>query len=168
MWKRRRIGKHKDDRLDHPLVVFNKSPIHGTGAFARVDIRRGKRIIEYIGRKLSKAAAQAELEKQNTYIFTLDDEHDIDGNVAWNPARFFNHSCAPNCETEIARGRIWIYALRHIRAGEELTYNYNHGLDDYQDRPCHCGAANCAGYMVAEVYFGMLEKKPAPGFDGRP
>ena len=160
MWKRWRTHKRKDERLDHPLVVFKKSPIHGIGGFARVDIRAGKRIIEYIGPRISKDAAQAELEKQNTYLFTLDDNYDIDGSVAWNAARFFNHSCAPNCETEIDRGRIWVYALRHIRAGEELTYNYNHGLDDYQNRPCRCGAATCVGYMVAEAYFAMLPENP--------
>lgn len=160
MWKHWWTRQPRDDHIEHPLVVFKKSPIHGTGGFARVDIRRGKRIIEYIGPRLSKAAAQAELEKQNTYIFTLDDDHDIDGSVAWNAARFINHSCAPNCETEIDRGRIWIYALRHIKAGEELTYNYNHGLDNYQDRPCHCGASSCVGYMVAEAYFAMLPKNP--------
>lgn len=160
MWKRWQPRQSGHDGIDHPLVVFKKSPIHGTGGFARVDIRRGKRIIEYIGPKISKAAAQAELEKQNTYIFTLDEDYDIDGNVAWNAARFFNHSCAPNCETEVARGRIWVYALRHIKAGEELTYNYNHELDDYQDRPCHCGAPNCVGYRVAEAYFAMLPDIP--------
>lgn len=161
MWKHWWKRKPKDNGIDHSLVVFKKSPIHGTGGFARVDIRRGKRIIEYIGPLVSKAAAQAELEKHNTYIFTLDDDYDIDGNVAWNPARFFNHSCMPNCETEIARGRIWIYALRHIRGGEELTYNYNHGFEDYQDRPCRCGASSCVGYMVAEAYFAMLPENPS-------
>lgn len=160
MWKHRRTKTVTNDLTDHPLVVFKPSPIHGTGGFARVNIRRGKRIIEYVGVKLSKAAAQAELEKQNTYIFTLDDDYDIDGSVAWNAARFFNHSCAPNCETQIVGDRIWVYALHHIVAGEELTYNYNHGLDDYQDRPCHCGASSCVGYMVAPSYFGMLPGAP--------
>ncbi|MCZ6622711.1 MAG: SET domain-containing protein-lysine N-methyltransferase [bacterium] len=162
MWRRRRSKTAKNELTDHPLVVFKQSPIHGTGGFARVGIRRGKQIIEYVGTKLSKAAAQAELEKQNTYIFTLDDDYDIDGSVAWNAARFFNHSCTPNCETEIVGTRIWVYALRRIMLGEELTYNYNHGLDDYQDRPCHCGAPNCVGYMVAEAYFAMLPDDQCP------
>jgi SET domain-containing protein len=56
------------------------------------------------------------------------------------------------------RGRIWLYALRKIKAGEELTYNYSHDLDDYEERPCHCGASNCVGYMVAEQFFKTLRQ----------
>ena len=146
-------------RNDQPLVVFKKSKIHGTGGFARMDIRRGIRIIEYVGRKLNKTEAQAELEKQNHYIFTLDDQCDIDGSVEWNPARFINHACRPNCEAEIDRGRIWILARRSIKAGEELTYNYSYELEDYESRPCNCGGRGCIGYMVAEEHFKKLSEK---------
>ncbi len=144
---------------DHPLVVFKDSQIHGTGGFARIDIRRGKRIIEYVGNKLSKDEAEAELNKLNYFIFILDDEFDIDGSVDWNPARLINHSCYPNCEVNIVRNRIWLYALRNIPAGTELTFNYSHDLEDYEDRPCDCGSANCVGYMVAETHFRELRRK---------
>jgi SET domain-containing protein len=144
---------------NHPLVIFKKSTIHGTGGFARVDLRREKRIIEYVGPKLSKAEAQAELDQHNAYLFTLDEDYDIDGSVAWNPARFLNHSCAPNCEAEVVRGHIWLYAARSIKAGEELTYNYGHGLAGYEDRPCHCGASSCVGYMVAEKHFDTIRQR---------
>ena len=70
----------------HPLVATKRSPIHGTGGFARVDLRRRKRIIEYIGLILSKTDGQVELDQNNTYIFTLDDLTDIDGIVEWNLA----------------------------------------------------------------------------------
>lgn len=143
---------------DHPLIVFKNSTIHGIGGFARRDIRRGKRLIEYVGPKLSKAEAQVELQKQNAYIFTLDDAYDIDGSVAWNAARFLNHSCNPNCEVGVVRGRIWIYALRVIQAGEELTYNYSYDFEDYEHRPCNCGAPNCVGYMVAEQFFATVRQ----------
>ncbi|ETX07834.1 MAG: hypothetical protein ETSY2_08890 [Candidatus Entotheonella gemina] len=146
-------------RNEHPLVIFKKSKIHGIGGFARADIQRGIRIIEYVGPKLAKAEAQAELEKQNSYIFTLDDDYDIDGSVEWNLARFINHGCQPNCEAEIDRDRIWILARRSIKAGEELTYNYSYDLDDYENRPCHCGAQGCVGYMVAERYFTRLRDR---------
>jgi SET domain-containing protein len=89
--------------------------------------RKRQRIIEYIGPKLSKAKGLAELERGNASLFALDEDDDIDGSVTWNPARFLNHSCVPNCEAGIVRQHIWIYALRRIQAGEELTYNY--GLD---------------------------------------
>ena len=148
----------KPSQTAHPLILFKPSPIHGTGGFARVNIRRGKRIIEYVGPKISKAEAQAELLKPNYYIFTLDETHDIDGSVPWNVARLLNHSCEPNCEAEVVRGRIWIYALRAIKAGAELTFNYSHGLEDYEQYPCHCGAPNCVGYMVAEEFFPTLRR----------
>lgn len=145
---------------DHPLVVFKKSPIHGRGGFARADIRKGKRIIEYVGEKLTKEEAEKALENSNCYVFTVNDEFDLDGSVDWNPARFLNHSCNPNCESGVQRNRIWIYALKTIKKGEELTYNYGHGIDDYLDRPCRCGAKNCAGYMVAEEHFKTIRKTP--------
>jgi SET domain-containing protein len=153
------MGVRKLRQDQHPLIVFKPSSIHGTGGFARRDIRRGKRIIEYVGPKLTKAEAQAELGKQNVYIFILDDDHDIDGSVDWNAARFINHSCDPNCEVEIVRGRIWIAARRDIEAGEELTYNYSHDLENYEERPCYCGALNCVGYMVAEEFFNTLRQR---------
>ena len=111
-------------RSRHPLVSFRKSKIQGTGGFAKVDIRRGKRIVEYDGPRISQEEAQALIEQGNAYIFILDDEAAINGWAPWNMARFINHSCAPNCESRIVRDRVWLYALRTIRAGEELTYNY--------------------------------------------
>lgn len=145
--------------LDHPLVMFQPSRIHGIGGFAWVDLRKGQRIIEYIGPKISKAKAREELNKGNAYIFTLDQDYDIDGSVAWNPARFLNHSCSPNCESDIVRGRIWIYAKRRIKAGEELTYNYGFGLGGFEDRPCNCGASTCVGFMVAEKHFATVRRR---------
>ena len=129
---------------------FKASPIHGTGGFARVDIPAGTRIIEYVGRKISKTESLRLCELSNQYIFALDGEQDLDGNVNFNPARFLNHSCAPNCEAAPENGRVWIIALRDIRLAEEITFNYGYDLDDYRDHPCRCGAPGCAGYIVAE------------------
>jgi hypothetical protein len=145
--------------LDHPLVLFKLSRIHGIGGFAWVDLRKGQRIIEYMGPKISKEKGLAELKQDNAYIFSLDEDYDIDGSVAWNPARYLNHSCVPNCEAAIVRQRIWLYARRRIVAGEELTYNYGHGLGGYEDRPCHCGASACVGFMVDEQYFATLRHR---------
>lgn len=143
----------------HPLVMFMNSPIHGTGGFARIDLRRGQRIIEYIGPRLTLAEGQKELDKHNAYLFTLNEISLIDGSVEWNPARFLNHHCEPNCESGIIRNRLWFYALRAIRSGEELTYNYGHALTGYRERPCHCGAAICVGYRVAEKHFTKIRKR---------
>ena len=102
-------------------------------------------------------------EQNNAYIFTLNDQQDLDGNVPWNPARFINHSCAPNCEAEKDDDRIWVIATRDIGAGEEITFNYGYDLVDYKDSPCLCGAPNCVGYMVAEEYFEHVLSRKAGG-----
>jgi hypothetical protein len=148
-------------RSRHPLVAFGKSRIQGTGGFARVAIRRGKRIVEYDGPRLSQEEAQGLIDRGNVYIFTLNDKVAINGWVRWNMARFINHSCAPNCESRIVRDRVWLYALRSIRAGEELTYNYGYELNDTDAKPCRCGSATCVGYMVAERYFDLLRQRQA-------
>jgi len=145
--------------LDHPLILFQPSRIHGIGGFAWVDLRKGQRIIEYVGPKLAKAKRQEDLERDNPYLFSLDEDYDIDGSVMWNPARFLNHSCVPNCEAVMVRGRIWIYARRRIHAGEELTHNYSYPLAGYEARPCHCGASTCVGYRVAEKHFATIRKR---------
>ena len=144
---------------EHPLAAFKTSAIHGTGGFARVDLQEGQRIIEYVGPRLAPADLQTAIDAGNAYLFILDADDAIDGSVAWNPARFLNHSCDPNCESRIVRGRVWFYALRAIRAGEELTYNYGNGLSDYLDRPCRCGASACVGFRVAAKHFATLRKR---------
>jgi SET domain-containing protein len=137
-------------------VEFKASPIHGTGGFARANIPAGTRIIEYVGRRISKTESLRQCELNNQHIFALDDEHDLDGCVSFNPARFLNHSCSPNCEAELADGRVWIIALRNIQTAEEITFNYGYDLDDYKEHPCRCGAPECAGYIVAESLIAHL------------
>jgi hypothetical protein len=135
------------------MVLFKGSPIHGTGGFAKAAIGKGARILEYLGERISKGESLRRCEQSNAFIFALNDELDLDGNVPWNPARFINHSCAPNCEAEKDDDHIWIIATRDIRAGEEITFNYGYGLEDYKDYPCRCGSPDCVGYMVAEEFF---------------
>lgn len=84
------------------------------GCFALAKIRPGKRLIEYVGEKISKAESLQRCEAENVYIFTLNDEYDLDGNVGWNPAKFINHSCSPNCEADLTDGEIWITSIRAI------------------------------------------------------
>lgn len=144
------------------LIEFKPSPIHGVGGFARKDIPAGTRLLEYQGLRISKAESLRRCEANNQYIFSLTNEVDLDGNVTWNPARFLNHSCAPNCDAEMQEGRIWIVARKNIQAGEEITFNYGFDLEDYKDYPCRCGAHGCVGYMVAEEFFDRF--RPASGF----
>jgi SET domain-containing protein len=143
------------------LITFRRSTIHGTGGYARRNIAARAVVVEYVGEKITKAEALIRCEANNEYIFTLDDEFDLDGNVPWNPARFLNHSCAPNCEAEVEAGRITIMALRNIAAGEELTFNYGYDLEDYRDHPCQCGTAECPGFIVAEQFFDHVRRQNA-------
>jgi uncharacterized protein len=147
------------------MIEFRDSGIHGMGGFARRKIRKGTPLIEYVGEKITKAQAAERIDAENPFIFSLDDETDVDGDVPWNPARFLNHSCEPNAEAEIIGEQIWILALRDIQAGEEITYNYSYDLEGYEDHPCRCGSAKCVGYMVAEEFFPKFgragKKEPA-------
>jgi uncharacterized protein len=142
-------------------AVFKASAIHGTGGFAKRRISKDTRVIEYVGEKISKSESLRRCEANNPFIFSLNDEQDLDGNVAWNPARFLNHSCTPNCEAEKDEDRIWIIAARDIQAGEEITFNYGYDLEEYKDYPCHCGSPGCVGYMVAEELFAHVLKRKA-------
>jgi SET domain-containing protein len=133
-------------------LLFRQSDIHGLGAFARCDIVAGTRIIEYLGEKIDKPESLRRCQRDNQYIFSLGESYDLDGNVPWNPARFINHSCEPNCVAELEEERIWIIAARDIRAGEEVTFNYGYDLVDYKQYRCSCGSPGCIGYMVAPEF----------------
>lgn len=157
------ISAPENDRLvcETELITFRRSTIHGTGGYARRNIAARTPVIEYLGEKITKAEALVRCEANNEYVFTLDDEFDLDGNVPWNPARFINHSCAPNCEAEVEAGRIVIVALREILAGEELTFNYGYDLEDYREHPCRCGTEECLGFIVAEEFFDHVRSQNA-------
>ena len=138
--------------------IIGPSKIHGRGMFAQTLIPKGARILEYQGDKISKSESLQLCEAQNEYIFSVSERFDLNGNVEWNPARFLNHSCEPNCEAEQDEGRIWIVSLRDIRAGEELTFNYGYDLEDYREHPCRCGTRKCVGYIVAEDFFESIRR----------
>lgn len=139
-------------------LAFKKSSIQGLGVFARVDLPTGFAVLEYVGERITKQESLRRCEEANVYIFALDDEFDLDGNVGWNPAKFVNHSCSPNCEAQFIDGRIWIVSLRPISAGEEITFNYGYDLEEYRDHPCSCGSPECVGYIVAEEFFEHVKK----------
>lgn len=157
--------------FDNEYVEFRKSGIHGMGGFAKVDIPEGTRVIEYVGEKITKKETDRRVEKvyerfetdeENhgaVYIFTLNKKYDIDGDVPYNPARYINHSCDPNCETDIIKGRIWIISTRDIKQGEEILYNYGFDFDSYEDHPCQCGAKRCIGYILIEDEWPRLKRK---------
>lgn len=134
------------------------SSIHGQGVYARERIPQGTRIIEYTGERITKAEAirreKARLERLRlggdgcVYIFELNRRYDLDGGASSNVARLINHSCAPNCRSERIRGHIWIIAQRDIETGEELTFDYGYGYNEWRLHPCRCGANGCPGFIV--------------------
>ena len=95
------------------------------------------------------------------YIFTVDDDFDLDGNLPWNIARLINHSCEPNCEAWIDKHRIFIHALCDIKQGEELSFDYGFDIETWEDHPCRCGKKSCVGHIVSRSQWKELEKKKA-------
>ena len=146
-----------------PKFVVRNSPIHGRGVYAARPIRAGERIIEYTGELISWKEADRRPpsdpdDPHHTFLFSLDDgKRVIDANVGGNSARWINHSCDPNCETEETdSGRVYIEALRDIRSGEELHYDYCLIIDGKITKKlkrqyrCLCGAPKCRGTMLAK------------------
>jgi uncharacterized protein len=147
-------------------LIARRSPIHGNGVFAAVDLPAGERLIEYKGRRITHAQADrryaGSADSGHTFLFTLNDRYIIDANVDGNAARWINHSCAPNCQAvnldsrdgDLRNEKVVIESLREIRAGEELTYDYGITLDEAHTArmkriwACRCGAPNCSGTML--------------------
>ncbi len=156
-----------DEECRSDWCEVRQSGIHGRGVFATKDIPNEKYIIEYVGEKITKEESDkrgwALFDKaQETggaavYIFTLDDDWDLDGDVPENAARLINHSCEPNCEAYIDGHSIWIAAIREIKSGEELYFNYGFDLENYKDHPCRCGTESCVGYIAGEDYWDELQ-----------
>lgn len=144
---------------------LRSSSIQGRGAFATRTIRKGARIIEYVGERISQAVADERyddtaMSRHHTFLFNVDEDTVIDAAHEGNDARFINHSCAPNCQAFLEGDRIYIYALRDINVGEELCYDYSYdrtedmGPEEESIYVCRCGAATCRGTILAP-----LEKK---------
>jgi SET domain-containing protein len=165
---RRTVAKTRRKPTSTPWAEVRGSTIHGRGLYAVKTIPEGTRIIAYDGEVITKAESdrreELRLAREKAggdacvYIFELNKRHDIDGSMAWNTARLINHSCKPNCRTEIIRGKIWIIAKREIAAGEELTFDYRYGYESWRDHPCRCGTDRCVGYIVAGEYRWRVRK----------
>ena len=149
------------------LYEVRQSTVHGRGVFAKQDIAKGTRILEYKGDRLTHKQAdrlyEGGADTGHTFLFTLNDYFVIDGNENGNAARWINHSCDPNstsvCEEDEDgypdRERVYIEALRDIKAGAELNYSYFITLDEPHTArlkklwECRCGAKTCTGTILA-------------------
>ena len=111
-----------------PRLIRRKSKLHGYGVFAAEPINKNTRIINYDGELIDHTESFKRetkyLERGEIWCFTVNRRWVRDAMVGGNVARFINHSCTPNCWTEIVDKTIWIRASRRIEPGEELTYDY--------------------------------------------
>jgi hypothetical protein len=143
---------------EQPFEIRN-SPVHGMGAFATRRIKKGTRIAEYLGERITHAEADRRYEDcdvndNHTFLFVVDKRTVIDAGVDGSDARFIKHACDPNCESEIEDRRVFIDAIRDIEAGDELNYDYQIGRE-MGDPPnvdeiyaCRCGSPKCRGTML--------------------
>ncbi|MGE4241620.1 SET domain-containing protein [Ramlibacter sp.] len=141
-------------------IQVRKSGVHGKGVFAIAPIAEGEKIIEYTGELISWKEAQRrhphdENDPNHTFYFSLDNGKVLDALYGGNASRWINHACDPNCEADEEEGRVWIKALRNIRPGEELNYDYGLIIDEPYTKklkaeyPCWCGAKTCRGTLLA-------------------
>ena len=164
----RRSGPHIATSAARRIQV-RRSGVHGKGVFAVADIPEGEVIIEYVGEVITwKEALRRHphdpSDPNHTFYFHIDDKHVIDALYGGNASRWINHACDPNCEPDEIGGRIFIRALRDIRAGEELNYDYGLVIDApltpelKADYPCWCGSQNCRGTLLSS----SIEEAEAP------
>jgi hypothetical protein len=151
--------------------------VHGKGVFARRPIAAGTRVMEYRGEIITWEEALRRhphdpTQPNHTFYFHIDDERVIDGRVHGNAARWINHACTPNCESDQDDdGRVWIEALRDIAPGEELFYDYGLVIDlRYtaklkKEFECRCGTPDCRGTMLAPKRGRAMPGRQPRGID---
>ncbi len=155
-----------------PFVVRG-SKIAGKGAFAIRPIAKGERVVEYLGERVSHAVADARYDdhksaSHHTFLFSVSRKVVIDASVDGNDARFINHSCDPNCESVIEGGRVFIDAVKPIKTGAELTYDYAYtrdGTETVEEETglygCRCGAKTCRGTILAPLSRAEMRRRAA-------
>src|SRR5437762_7657976 len=144
-----------------PLHMVSQSRIHGLGVFAARYIRKGTRILEYKGERISNKEADrryddTKMKRHHTFLFTLDKKTVVDGAISagGGDASYINHSCDPNCEAIITGKKIFIHAKRGIPSGSELAYDYQYERTGENDDElekfyfCRCGSPNCRGTIM--------------------
>jgi uncharacterized protein len=124
---------------NHQNFSVKRTP-RGLGLFTRALIPRGALVVEYTGRLLP---AEEAYRRGGRYLFEVNSKWIIDGKGRENISRYINHSCTPNCEPRTRGRRVLIYAIRRIRAGEELSYDYGKEYFDDLIKPVGCRCDSC-------------------------
>ena len=136
------------------IYKIKKSKIDKNGLYANQDIKKGTRIIEYKGKIITVRQSESNPKYDNgkaIYLFNINKKYDLDGDFKFNTARLINHSCDPNCEVFGKGMKVWVYAMKDIKKGEELSYDYGFSFDkDFKQFPCRCRAKNCVGFIIRE------------------
>lgn len=128
------------------LLFAQRSGINGKGCFSARPIAARRKVGELLGEKISNREAARRVAKGGKVrICQLDARWSIDASRGGDASAFINHSCEPNCFSRTTRGHLLFFALRHIRAGEEITLDYT--PSQHPGRRCTCGASNCRGVM---------------------
>jgi uncharacterized protein len=142
-----------------PRIVARRSGIHGRGVFARRLIREDETVCEYKGEVINEPEVARRYPEDlhgvnHTFVFGVEHDHNIDGGANGNIARWINHSCEPNCDTYEKNRRMFIRAIRDIRPGEEISYDYNIEAGERITKavkarwPCWCGTKRCRGTVL--------------------
>lgn len=118
----------------------------GLGLYALEPIKKGAFIVEYTGKKIPTKVAD---ELTTKYLFEINRTWTIDGSPRSNRARYINHSCAPNAESDVIKGQVLIFAIKNIAIGEEITFDYGEEYFDEFIKPMGCRCAKCAKSVAA-------------------
>jgi SET domain-containing protein len=129
-------------------LVVRPSPIHSVGVYTSKPIRKGTRVVEYDGERITAEEADRRYDGvSRTYLYGLDDGKTvIDGHGL---GAYLNHSCDPNCEVDEIKGRVWLFA-----------WDYNL-YDDDDPAPCYCGSPKCRGTMYSREWMAKMRRQQA-------
>ena len=137
-------GESKNSRS----LFVNNSPLHGLGCFARVRFLKGNCIARYAGERISRKEAMRRMKRlDGTRISELEAGWYIDGSVNGNQTQYINHSCDPNADAFVIGGSLFIFALREIAPGEEITVDYLNSFEQDQS-VCQCRTASCRQRII--------------------
>jgi uncharacterized protein len=125
-----------------PGLSIRNSAIQGKGCFSVAQFRRGRKIAEYTGEKITTAEARRRAGRRKLRICAINNRWSLDGSRSGNGTHYINHSCEPNAYMKILYDHILFIALRDINPGEEITIDYESTLHSNKKR-CTCGAPSC-------------------------
>ncbi|CAG9828925.1 unnamed protein product [Diabrotica balteata] len=168
-------GKHcknqSFEKREYPTLVPYRTETRGWGLKTLEPIKKGQFVIEYVGELIDDEEYQRRIQKmheqkeENYYFLTIYKDRMIDAGPKGNIARFMNHCCQPNCETQKwtvnGNTRVGLFATGDIPANTELTFNYNLECTGTEKKVCKCGAPNCSGFIGVKAKNDSTElRKP--------